>query len=251
MKKEGVVIFDLDDTLVEKEGIFVEAQKAMLQSLSNCDPTINPEKHFGILREIDHELVRLHEGNHSYEPWRLAEALWLHLHEGQKALESASLSLQMNKANIRDFHILQAGEQYDKILKDNVPRLRENAMEILDKLKKKYVLVLFTSWEKKPQQKIISCLGLDKVFDAIVIHRTKNTSSMLKAKRRGEEVLRKIGGVPKRMVMVGDRMSQDIIPAKSIGLETIWIPGPYYPGKREECPPDHEISNLRELFNIL
>jgi len=251
MKKEGVVIFDLDDTLVEKEGIFVNAQKAMLQSLANCDSEIDPDKHFDILREIDHEIVCLHKGNHSYESWRLAEALWLHLHEGEDALESAALAFQMSKANISNVHILEAGKQYDKILKENVPKLRDDAWEILAKLKKKYVLVLFSSWEKKPQQKIIVHLGLDKVFDAIVIHRNKNVKSMLEAKRIGEDVLRKISGKPKRMVMVGDRMSQDIIPAMKIGLETIWIPGPYYPGKREEGPPDHEISDLRELLNIL
>jgi FMN phosphatase YigB (HAD superfamily) len=251
MEKEGVVIFDLDDTLVEKEGIFVNAQKAMLQSLANCDPAINPDKHFSILREIDHELVCLHKGNHSYESWRLAEALWLHLHEGENALESASLSFQMSKTNINNVHILEAGEQYDKILKENVPKLRDDAGKVLAKLKKKYVLVLFSSEEKEPQQKIISSLGLDKVFDIILIHRIKNATSMSEAKRKGEEVLRMIGGKPKRMVMVGDRMSQDIIPAKMIGLETIWIPGPYYPGKREEGPPDHEISDLRDLLNIL
>jgi phosphoglycolate phosphatase-like HAD superfamily hydrolase len=44
MQKVGIVIFDLDDTLVDKEGIFVDAQTAMLQSLAEHDPRIDPNK---------------------------------------------------------------------------------------------------------------------------------------------------------------------------------------------------------------
>jgi len=34
MKKVGIAIFDMDDTLVDKETVFVEAQEAMLQTLA-------------------------------------------------------------------------------------------------------------------------------------------------------------------------------------------------------------------------
>jgi len=73
----------------------------------------------------------------------------------------------------------------------------------------------------------------------------------LQAKRLGERVFSKFGGQPKRVVAIGDRISQDIIPPKRIGLETVWIPGPYYPGSRESGKPDYEIANLPELLKIL
>jgi FMN phosphatase YigB (HAD superfamily) len=240
------VIFDLDDTLVEKEQIFVDAQKAMLQKLN-----LDPEKQFAVLREIDHELVLLHGGNHSYESWKLAQALWLHVHEGKSLLESAALAFHINKDSIINQLIFDAAKQHDFILKNSTPKIRYGVKKLLSELQKDYILILFSSWEKEAQHKVICSLKFDKIFDAIIIRRKKNKASMLAVKRRGEELLQKVGGKSERMVMVGDRMSQDIIPAKAVGLETIWIPGPYYPGKREECPPDHEVSKLSEVLKIL
>lgn len=55
-------------------------------------------------------------------------------------------------------------------------------------------------------------------------------------------------------VMVGDRLDNDIFPAKSIGMKTIWIKqgfGGMQNPKTEEYFPDTEITNLNELLNIL
>ena len=72
MKKIGIVIFDMDDTLVDKETVFIEAQEAMLRTLAGHDSRIDPKKDFNTLREIDHELIGLHRGKHMYEYWKLA-----------------------------------------------------------------------------------------------------------------------------------------------------------------------------------
>jgi len=251
MRKVGIVIFDMDDTLVDKETVFVEAQKTMLQTMAEHDPRIDPDKDLGILREIDHELVRLHGGKHAYKSWKLAEALWLHYHEGKGRLEAATLAFKLKKSNVEHSCITKAAKRHDNILENRIPRLINGAKEVLRELKKKYVLVLFPSGKEKSQQKVIKHLGLDKIFDVIFICEVKNASAFLKAKRRGEEVLSKAAGKSKRIVMIGDRISQDIIPAKEVGLETIWIPGPYFPGNRQEGMPDHEISSLCELLKLL
>jgi haloacid dehalogenase superfamily, subfamily IA, variant 3 with third motif having DD or ED/haloacid dehalogenase superfamily, subfamily IA, variant 1 with third motif having Dx(3-4)D or Dx(3-4)E len=55
-------------------------------------------------------------------------------------------------------------------------------------------------------------------------------------------------------VMVGDRLDNDIFPAKAIGMKTIWIKqgfGGMQNPKSEEYFPDTEITNLNELLNIL
>ena len=55
-------------------------------------------------------------------------------------------------------------------------------------------------------------------------------------------------------VMVGDRLDNDIFPAKTIGMKTIWIKqgfGGLQTPKTEEYFPDTEITNLNELLNIL
>lgn len=55
-------------------------------------------------------------------------------------------------------------------------------------------------------------------------------------------------------VMVGDRLDNDIFPAKTIGMKTIWIKqgfGGMQNPKTHEYFPDTEIANLSELLYIL
>jgi HAD superfamily hydrolase (TIGR01549 family) len=55
-------------------------------------------------------------------------------------------------------------------------------------------------------------------------------------------------------VMVGDRLDNDIFPAKIIGMKTIWIKqgfGGMQKPKTDEYLPDTEIASLSELLYIL
>ncbi|QAT40972.1 HAD family hydrolase [Clostridium sp. JN-9] len=55
-------------------------------------------------------------------------------------------------------------------------------------------------------------------------------------------------------IMVGDRLDNDIFPAKTIGMKTIWIKqgfGAMQKPKTIEYIPDKEIANLSELLYIL
>jgi len=59
---------------------------------------------------------------------------------------------------------------------------------------------------------------------------------------------------PENAVMIGDRMDNDIIPAKKIGMKTIWIKqgfAKYQEPKCEEEKADIEVSNLTQIIDIL
>lgn len=82
MKKKGVIIFDMDDTLVKREEVYIEAQKALLQTLKKSGANIlNLNDGLAILRKIDFKLVSLHRGEFMYNYEELARALWLHIVE--------------------------------------------------------------------------------------------------------------------------------------------------------------------------
>lgn len=54
--------------------------------------------------------------------------------------------------------------------------------------------------------------------------------------------------------MVGDRVDNDIVPAKALGMKTIWIKqgfGKYWKISSEREQADHEVDNLSELLEIL
>ena len=58
-----------------------------------------------------------------------------------------------------------------------------------------------------------------------------------------------LGMNPKEVTVVGDSISKDIIPAKSIGCHTIWFKGESWDDKAEdETIPDRVITSLTELL---
>ena len=55
-------------------------------------------------------------------------------------------------------------------------------------------------------------------------------------------------------IMIGDRIDNDIIPAKNLGFHTIWIKqgfGQYWNITKEDDIPDYTVQNLTELCDIL
>lgn len=68
-----------------------------------------------------------------------------------------------------------------------------------------------------------------------------------------EYALDKANCSPQETCMIGDRLDNDILPAKSLGMKTVWIKQGFGAlqkplSKSEE--PDHSINNLSELLEI-
>lgn len=64
----------------------------------------------------------------------------------------------------------------------------------------------------------------------------------------------KAGCSAENSVMVGDRIDNDIVPAKALGMVTVWIKQGFAVYSSPTClreQPDHTISNLLELKNFL
>ena len=67
-----------------------------------------------------------------------------------------------------------------------------------------------------------------------------------------EIALRKAGCVPEEAVMIGDRLDNDIAPARKLGMKTIWIRQGYGRLRVPESEaPDLEADCLSDLLNIL
>ena len=69
-----------------------------------------------------------------------------------------------------------------------------------------------------------------------------------------EIALNRAGCRPEHAIMIGDRIDNDIVPAKKLGMKTIWIKqgfGKYWNITCEEEKADYTASNLTELCEIL
>lgn len=73
-------------------------------------------------------------------------------------------------------------------------------------------------------------------------------------KRIFEIALNRADCKPQHAVMVGDRIDNDIVPAKAIGMKTIWIKqgfGKYWKISAECEQADYEVHNLSEILEII
>ena len=69
-----------------------------------------------------------------------------------------------------------------------------------------------------------------------------------------ELALKRADCLPENAVMIGDRLDNDIAPAKRMGLKTIWIRqgfGGMGSPLSEEATPDYSVNDLRELAELL
>ena len=68
-----------------------------------------------------------------------------------------------------------------------------------------------------------------------------------------EIALKRAGCKPEQSVMVGDRIDNDIVPAKKVGMRTIQIKqgmGKYQKVQNEHESPDFSVDNLSELLDM-
>lgn len=64
-----------------------------------------------------------------------------------------------------------------------------------------------------------------------------------------QHTIHELGLQPNEILVVGDSIKNDILPAKSLGCNTVWFKGTGWNGKRETCDvTDHTITNITELL---
>jgi len=66
-------------------------------------------------------------------------------------------------------------------------------------------------------------------------------------------VLHDIGSVAEETLMIGDRLDNDIVPAKSLGMLTAWLRLGFHRGQEPRYPaeePDFRIESLEEILSI-
>lgn len=101
-------------------------------------------------------------------------------------------------------------------------------------------------------EKRLEAWGIQKYFDSITASAEEGI-----AKPDPEmflRALRKSGGSAESSVMIGDRLDNDIAPAKSLGMKTVWLKQGFAVYSSPTCSeeqPDYTISDLVELKNLL
>jgi putative hydrolase of the HAD superfamily len=81
----------------------------------------------------------------------------------------------------------------------------------------------------------------DSVIDSAVFGITKPDERIFKA------AITEMRGTPESAVMIGDSYGQDIVPAKTLGLSTVWLDGRSWTRPGDTSKADFIIHSIKEL----
>lgn len=129
--------------------------------------------------------------------------------------------------------------------------LYEDALPALAELSKYYSLGIIANQTDGLSERLRGW-GIDNYFSLIIS--SWDYQVMKPEKQIFQIALEKANCHPQEALMVGDRLDNDIYPAKALGFQTAWIKngfGGMQSAISDEYKPDYEISSLKELVDII
>ncbi|WP_213522612.1 HAD family hydrolase [Paenibacillus sp. J31TS4] len=256
------VLFDLDDTLLWDERSVKEAFEATCRFAAESYPELNAER---LEEKVKAEARQLYESYETYPFTKMIginpfEAMWGRFAEGEapefrKLNELApgyrreAWTRGLQAAGVDD---AEMGARLAELFPEERrarPLVYEETFEVLEELKKDYRLLLLTNGSPDLQQeKLDGFPELAAYFDHIVISgvfgKGKPDASIF---RYSMELL---GIQPDEGLMVGDKLTTDILGSNTVGMRNAWMNRHGLP-RTDEIVPTFEIKSLRELTPLL
>ena len=130
-------------------------------------------------------------------------------------------------------------------------RLYTDTKDCLKKLSRIYKIGVIANQSLGTSERLEN-LGVRKYIDLIIASAEEGVS---KPDRRIFEIaLERSCCKPENAVMIGDRIDNDIVPAKQLGMKTIWVKqglGSLWNITDESEKADIEVNNLSDILNFL
>jgi len=151
-----------------------------------------------------------------------------------------------------DYKIMASGIVAYRRVKEGLLYPYPNALPVLNKLKKKYKLVILSDAPRIQAWIRLVAMDMQDKFDLVV---TFDDTKVRKPNRKPFLfALKKLKLKPNECMMIGDSLLRDIAPAKKLGFKTVFAKYGYL-GKRFggkiKVKADYVIKDVKELLNIL
>ena len=226
-RRHKVIYFDLDGTLVDYESdachAYGKAREHALESYPDAADLLTDEM---FKRARDAIYMQFGDIGIPLKDWY------------RECMRTA-----LQSADIFDSELAgRMGELY-ALFRNTTIQVFDDALEVVPKLAKAYRLGLLTNGSTMLQQLPIEDFFVHSIYARDVGHEKPSSEIFYAAA--------KVAGCSKReMIRVGDGQHTDILGARNAGVEMVWI-------NRERVDllsgiprPDHEIHDLREIFEI-
>ncbi len=230
-----VILFDLDETLVDTVKSSLTATRRALDYLSPRIPEIDSGT---VADQLVKEYMKIWEAADKTRPHPFDSAEELRIHFCRQAFE---------KVDIRDHSVAdEAGKLVSQWSRENHALFPE-AEEVLRTLGRSYRLGVVSNGFSEIQREKIEATGLDRFIEEFWI--SSDLGVEKPDPRVFDRAIEHFGVPPNEMAYVGDNPHKDVPAAQGAGLMAIW----YDHGTRtpsQDHTPDHTITNLRELLAI-
>lgn len=151
-----------------------------------------------------------------------------------------------------DYRIVAHGIIAYRKIKESQLAPYPNVIPTLIELAKKYKLAIISDAPIMRAWTRLVSMNIDDFFDVVItsadVRRTKDKKTPFMA------ALKKLNVKPEEALMVGDRLSRDILPAKKLGIKTCYA---RYGAKYEKKQPkkgksgaDYDITDIKDLLNL-
>jgi len=260
MKKKAI-LFDLDDTLLWDERSVQEAFDATCQEASVA-AGVDPK---ALEQAVRREARALYEGYETFPFTQMIginpfEGLWGDFREGEapefRALErlapkyrSDAWTRGLSAVGVNDPALgAKLGERFPAIRR-SLAYVYEETYEVLDALRGNAKLLLLTNGSPDLQKEKLS--GVPKLapyFDHIVISgdfgRGKPDPSIFR------HAIQLLGIDPEEGIMIGDKLTTDILGSSRIGMDNVWI-NHHGADVGANVPPKHTVTRLKEILELI
>jgi putative hydrolase of the HAD superfamily len=255
------VLFDLDDTLLWDDQSVKEAFRATCEEAAK-HVSVDPQELEAAVRK---EARALYE---SYETFPFTqmiginpfEGLWARFsqgdHENFRKLErlapgyrTESWTRGLKVLGIDDRELgYKLGEQFPAERRSR-PLMYEETFQVLDELKAKYRLLLLTNGSPDLQkEKLAGVPALAGYFEHIVI--SGEFGEGKPAVSLFNHALSLLGISANEAIMVGDKLTTDILGSGRVGMKNIWI-NHHQLQRTDEIVPTHEVARLSDILPII
>lgn len=238
MKDVKVLIFDLDNTLINYGGVTEKAWQLTCQKLVET---------YSVLQDaidLANEIIKVN--NAIWEDENKRPKGNFSFYELRKSIVKEALQhLGIEKEDIIEFLV-----QNYAVCKHEAVYVFEDVFDTLIELKKRgYSLALLTNGDSEFQREKLKRFDLERLFDGIFIDGEQGVG---KPEREAyDNVLRLFQVQPYQSCMIGDHYLWEVVAPKSYGLKAIWVNrGELGLQGNEESKPDYTIYDIRDLLHI-
>lgn len=192
-----VIIFDLDDTLVDTSDVYWRARNCFVNELKK--EGFEPGNIVEVFEEIDSVYMK----TLGHAPERYTESM----------LATYKHLLEQKNAEIKE-EALSRIRACGNIILEQLPQLISGSIELLEWTSQHFKLAILTRGDEQLQRRKLNHAGISKYFDLIKVVQMKDEESFF-------NIISEAGFRPEDAWIIGDSIKSDINPGIKIGASSI------------------------------